>query len=79
MMQIMAQQSHVSTARLNNDEFSLTDSSYFSSRNNMGGTTRMSGEEKRKVVLDLYHRTKTVFTEKEILTAATKAGVNANT
>jgi hypothetical protein len=46
----------------------------------MGGNTkRMSAEEKRKVVLDLYHRTKTVFTEKEILSAATKAGVNANT
>lgn len=39
----------------------------------------MSAEEKRKAVLDIYHRTKSVFTEKEIIAAATKAGVNANT
>jgi hypothetical protein len=39
----------------------------------------MSAEEKRKVVLDLYHGSKTVYTEKEILSAAAKAGVNANT
>lgn len=45
----------------------------------MGGTKRMSIEEKRKVVLGIYHKTKQVFTEKEIIALATKAGVNANT
>jgi len=44
-----------------------------------GGTKRMSAEEKRKVILSIYHTTKSVFTEKEILTLASKAGVNANT
>jgi len=44
-----------------------------------GGTKRMSAEEKRKVILDIYHSTKTVYTEKEILALATKAGVNAGT
>ena len=45
-----------------------------------GGTKRMSAEEKRKVILDIYHSTKTVYTEKEIILAlATKAGVNAGT
>jgi len=39
----------------------------------------MSAEEKRKVVLGIYHKTKEVYTEKEILALATKAGVNANT
>ena len=39
----------------------------------------MSAEEKRKVILSIYHTTKSVFTEKEILTLASKAGVNANT
>lgn len=39
----------------------------------------MSAEEKRKVILDIYHKTKEVFTEKEIVALATKAGVNANT
>jgi hypothetical protein len=43
------------------------------------GTKRMSAEEKRKTILDIYHKTKSVFTEKEILTLASKAGVNANT
>ena len=45
----------------------------------MGGTTRMSAEEKRKVILNIYHTTKQVYTEKEIVTLASKAGVNANT
>lgn len=40
---------------------------------------RMSADEKRKVILDIYHSTKSVFVEKEILTLAAKAGVNANT
>lgn len=44
-----------------------------------GGTKRMSAEEKRKTILSVYHKTKDVFTEKEILTLASKAGVNANT
>lgn len=39
----------------------------------------MSADEKRKVILAIYHKTKSVYTEKEILTLATKAGVNANT
>jgi hypothetical protein len=39
----------------------------------------MSKEEKRKIVLDIYHKTKQVYTEKEILNLASKAGVNANT
>jgi len=39
----------------------------------------MSKEEKRKVVLDLYHRSKSVYTEKEIITLATKQGVAQNT
>lgn len=39
----------------------------------------MSAEEKRKTILSIYHKTKTVYTEKEILTLASKAGVNANT
>ncbi|KAI2513634.1 hypothetical protein MHU86_774 [Fragilaria crotonensis] len=44
-----------------------------------GGAKRMSKDEKRKAVLDIYHTTKQVFTEKEILSLASKAGVNANT
>ena len=39
----------------------------------------MSAEEKRQVVLGIYHKTKDVYTEKEILALAAKAGVNANT
>lgn len=39
----------------------------------------MSAEEKRKAILDIYHSTKEVFTEKEIVSLASKAGVNANT
>jgi len=45
----------------------------------MAGTKRMSVDEKRKSVLEIYHKTKQVYTEKEILTLAAKAGVNANT
>jgi len=45
----------------------------------MGGTKRMSMEEKRKAVLDIYHKTKSVYTEKEILALAVKAGVNQGT
>lgn len=44
-----------------------------------GGAKRMSKDEKRKAVLDIYHTTKQVYTEKEILSLASKAGVNANT
>jgi hypothetical protein len=39
----------------------------------------MSADEKRKAILDIYHKTKSVFTEKELVTLATKAGVNSNT
>lgn len=39
----------------------------------------MSADEKRKVILDIYHKSKAVYTEKEIITLAAKAGVNANT
>eukprot|EP00957_Ditylum_brightwellii_P143715 10949263-Ditylum_brightwellii.AAC.1 len=35
--------------------------------------------EKRQVTLDIYHKTKSVYTEKEILSLATKADINANT
>eukprot|EP00566_Odontella_aurita_P023713 CAMPEP_0113547546 /NCGR_PEP_ID=MMETSP0015_2-20120614/12417_1 /TAXON_ID=2838 /ORGANISM="Odontella" /LENGTH=210 /DNA_ID=CAMNT_0000448115 /DNA_START=60 /DNA_END=692 /DNA_ORIENTATION=- /assembly_acc=CAM_ASM_000160 len=45
----------------------------------MAGSKRMSAEEKRQVVLGIYHKTKQVYTEKEILALAAKAGVNANT
>jgi len=38
----------------------------------------MSAEEKRKVILAIYHNTKDVYNEKEIVSLATKAGVNAN-
>jgi hypothetical protein len=40
---------------------------------------RMSMEEKRKVMLGIYHTTKSVYTEKEILSLATKSGVNSGT
>jgi len=39
----------------------------------------MSAEEKRKVILEIYHSSKAVYTEKEILALATKAGVNQGT
>jgi hypothetical protein len=45
----------------------------------MAGAKRMSQEEKRKAVLEIYHTTKQVYTEKEIIVLASKAGVNANT
>jgi len=45
----------------------------------MGGTKRMSAEEKRKTMLSIYHKTKQVYTEKEISALAAKAGINANT
>ena len=41
-------------------------------------TKRMSAAEKREAILDIYHKTKQVYTEKEIHTLAAKAGVNAN-
>lgn len=39
----------------------------------------MSAEEKRKTMLSIYHKTKQVYTEKEISALAAKAGINANT
>ena len=39
----------------------------------------MSMEEKRKVVLGIYHQTKSVYSEKEILALAVRAGVNQGT
>lgn len=44
----------------------------------MGGAKRMSAEEKRKVILGIYHKDQQVYTEKEILSLAAKAGVSAN-
>ena len=40
---------------------------------------RMSAEEKRKAILGVYHGAKEVYTEKEIISLAAKAGVNQNT
>ena len=46
----------------------------------MGGSTkRMSMDEKRKAILVIYHSNQSVYTEKEILALAAKAGVNAST
>lgn len=45
----------------------------------MAGSKRMSKEEKCKAVLGIYHSTKEVYTEKEIVQLASKAGVNSNT
>lgn len=45
----------------------------------MGNSKRMSADEKRQAILGIYHKTKSVFTEKEIITLAAKEGVNANT
>mmetsp|Transcript_4877 Transcript_4877/g.13768 ORF Transcript_4877/g.13768 Transcript_4877/m.13768 type:complete len:211 (+) Transcript_4877:75-707(+) len=45
----------------------------------MVGSKRMSQEEKRKTILSIYHKSKQVYTEKEIVALSTKAGVNANT
>jgi len=39
----------------------------------------MSKEEKRNVVLGIYYKSKSVFTEKEIHALAAKSGINANT
>lgn len=39
----------------------------------------MSAEEKRQIILKIYHTSKEVYTEKEIIALASKAGVNANT
>lgn len=39
----------------------------------------MSAEEKRNAILAIYHKTKLVYTEKEIIALATKAGVSQNT
>ncbi|OEU22823.1 meiotic nuclear division protein 1 [Fragilariopsis cylindrus CCMP1102] len=44
----------------------------------MGGTKRMNVEEKRKVIMGIYHKDQQVYTEKEILSVVAKAGVNAN-
>ena len=38
----------------------------------------MSMEEKRKCILGIYHRTKEVYTEKEIIALAAKEGVTQN-
>jgi len=38
----------------------------------------MSAEEKRKVILGIYHKDQQVYTEKEILSLAAKAGISAN-
>ena len=40
-------------------------------------TKRMSAEEKRQTILNIYHSSKDVFTEKEIISLATKAGVSS--
>ncbi|CAJ1949661.1 unnamed protein product [Cylindrotheca closterium] len=45
----------------------------------MGGTKRMTKDEKRNVILGLYHKTQQVYTEKEMITLASKAGINAQT
>jgi tryptophan synthase alpha subunit len=45
----------------------------------MAPKARMSSDEKKKVILSLYHNKKEVYTEKEILSLAARAGVNANT
>lgn len=42
-------------------------------------TKRMSQEEKRKAILEVYHTDKEVYTEKEIISLAAKRGVNQNT
>jgi hypothetical protein len=41
----------------------------------MGGTKRMSKEEKRQAVLGIYHTTKQVYTENEIIKLAAKEGI----
>jgi len=44
----------------------------------MAGSKRMSKEEKRQAVLGIYHKTKQVYTEKEIIALATKEGASCN-
>ncbi|KAL7468505.1 hypothetical protein ACHAXS_008731 [Conticribra weissflogii] len=44
-----------------------------------GASKRMSAEEKRQTILAIYHKSKEVYTEKEIISLASKAGVNVNT
>ena len=39
----------------------------------------MSAREKRQTILAVYHNSKEVFTEKEVVSLAAKQGVNANT
>ena len=41
-------------------------------------TKRMSADEKRRTITQIYESTKDVYTEKEIVSLATKAGVNAS-
>lgn len=45
----------------------------------MPPTKRMSADEKRAVILGIYHKTKQVYIEKEIISLATKAGVSSGT
>ena len=47
--------------------------------NKMGGTKRMSKDEKCNTILGIYHKTKSVYTEKEIIALATKEGVTPQT
>ncbi len=42
-------------------------------------TKRMSAQEKKDAILGIYKSTKEVYTEKEIIALAAKAGVNQNT
>lgn len=50
------------------------------SNNTMSSKTkRMSADEKRQTILKIYHGNKEVYTEKEIVALASKAGVNVNT
>ncbi|KAL7507698.1 hypothetical protein ACHAXN_011767, partial [Cyclotella atomus] len=61
---------------------STSSSSYYRAQNKqtkMAPSKRMSLEEKRSTILKIYHSSKEVYTEKEIVALAAKAGVNANT
>lgn len=42
-------------------------------------TKRMSLEDKRNTLLGIYHETKQVYTEKEIVALGSKAGILTNT
>lgn len=44
----------------------------------MGGSKRMSTEEKRKAILAIYHKSQLVYTEKEIFSIISKAGISNN-